>query len=177
MQQQRLRAGGRQCALCVGGCLCWGVGYGLCWASKWVLAGLITGQDVLGDALRQVGVRTTADTWHGMALTWGNIFTFVYTTLQSRGLFWPLAVLAVAALALFACSVRSRAALAKAAPLALAAALPLAWYAALRTHSIQHGWFTWRALGLTLFAGPAFLYVACDARLALRRLAPKRKTK
>ena len=175
--QQRLRAGGRQCALCVGGCLCWGVGYGLCWASKWVLAGLITGQDVLGDALRQVGVRTTADTWHGMALTWGNIFTFVYTTLQSRGLFWPLAVLAVAALALFACSVRSRAALAKAAPLALAAALPLAWYAALRTHSIQHGWFTWRALGLTLFAGPAFLYFACDARLALHRLAPKRKTK
>ena len=175
--QQRLRAGGRQCALCVGGCLCWGVGYGLCWASKWVLAGLITGQDVLGDALRQVGVRTTADTWHGMELTWGNIFNFVYTTLQSRGLFWPLAVLAVAALALFACSVRSRAALAKAAPLALAAALPLAWYAALRTHSIQHGWFTWRALGLTLFAGPAFLYFACDARLALRRLAPKRKTK
>ena len=175
--QQRLRAGGRQCALCVGGCLCWGVGYGLCWASKWVLAGLITGQDVLGDALRQVGVRTTADTWHGMELTWGNIFNFVYTTLQSRGLFWPLAVLAVLALALFACSVRSRAALAKAAPLALAAALPLAWYAALRTHSIQHGWFTWRALGLTLFAGPAFLYFACDARLALRRLAPKRKTK
>ena len=70
-----------------------------------------------------------------------------------------------------------RAARATPAPLALAAALPLAWYAALRTHSIQHGWFTWRALGLTLFAGPAFLYFACDARLALRRLAPKRKTK
>ena len=175
--QQRLRAGGRQCALCVGGCLCWGVGYGVCWASKWVLAGLVTGQDVLGDALRQVGVRTTADTWHGMELTWGNIFRFLYDTLQSRGLFWPLVVLAVLALALFAGSVRSRAALAKAAPLSLAAALPLAWYAALRTHSIQHGWFTWRALGLTLFASPAFLYFACDARLALRRLTPKRKTK
>mgnify|MGYP000385253118 CR=1 FL=1 len=34
--QQRLRAGTRQCGIVVGGSLTWGVGYLLCWASKWV---------------------------------------------------------------------------------------------------------------------------------------------
>lgn len=173
--QQRLRAGKAQCALAAGGCLCWGVGYSLCWASKWVLAGLVTGQNVIADALHQAGVRTAADTWHGMELTWGNILRFIYSTLQAHGLLLPLlAVLLLAAL-LFAFSVRSRAALGRAMPLLLAALLPLLWFAALRTHSIQHGWFTWRALGLTLFAGMAFLYYTCDLRAAVRRL--KRESK
>lgn len=173
--QQRLRAGGRQCALALGGCLCWGVGYGLCWGLKWVLADLVTGQSVIADALHQIGVRTAADTWHGMELTWGNILQFVYSTLQGRGLFWLLVVLVLVGAAVFALSLRSRAALGRAAPLALAAVLPLLWFAVLRTHSIQHGWFTWRALGLTLFAGMAFLYYACDLRLLPRRLQHKKE--
>ena len=78
--QQRLRAGVPQCGIVVGGSLSWGVGYLLCWASKWVLAGLVTGQNVIADALHQVGVRTAADSWHGMELTWGNIIRFVYET-------------------------------------------------------------------------------------------------
>src|SRR5699024_5002557 len=133
--QQRLRAGGAQCALAFGGCLSWGVGYGACWAFKWVLAGLVTGHSVIADALHQIGVRTAADTWHGMHFTWSNIIQFVYSTLQDHGLFWPLVVLAVAAVAVFALSVRSRAALGRAAPLALAAVLPLVWFVVLRTHS------------------------------------------
>ena len=39
---------------------------------------------------RQAGVRTTADTWHGMELSWGNIFRFVGDTLSQRGLLWPV---------------------------------------------------------------------------------------
>lgn len=173
--RQRLRAGGRQCALAFGGCLCWGTGYGLCWAAKWVLASLVTGRDVIGDALHQIGVRTAADTWHGMELTWGNILGFVYTTLQDRGLFWPLVLLVVLGAVLFGATLRSRAALVRAAPLAFTAVLPLVWFAALRTHSIQHGWFTWRALGVTLFAGMAFFYYACSLRDAVRRLHQKRE--
>lgn len=174
--QQRLRAGGRQCALAFGGCLCWGVGYGVAWALKWVLAGLVTGQNIIADAVHQIGVRTAADTWHGMELTWGNIIQFVYSTLADRGLFWPLVVVVVALAAVFCLSLRSRAALGRAMPLALAAVLPLVWFAALRTHSIQHGWFTWRALGLTLFAGMAFLYYACDLRQIGKRLKRKRES-
>ena len=168
--QQRLRGGVPQCALAVGGSLCWGTGYALCWAGKWALAGAVTGNNVLADALHQAEVRTTADTWHGMELTWRNIFGFLYDTLNSHHLFWPaLAVLAVL-IALFILSIRSKTALVRALPLALTTCMTPAWFVLLRTHSIQHGWFTWRALGLTVFAGLAFLYYACDLRAARRRL-------
>ena len=168
--QQRLRAGTRQCGIVVGGSLTWGVGYLLCWASKWVLAGLITGQNVIADALHQVGVRTAADSWHGMELTWGNILRFVYTTLAGKHLFWPLVLAVVLLLALFAVSIRDRQQLARALPLGLCALMTPAWFIVLRTHSIQHGWFTWRALGLTVFAGLAFLYYCCDVRQIAKRL-------
>lgn len=168
--QQRLRGGVPQCALAVGGSLCWGTGYALCWAGKWALAGAVTGNNVLADALHQAEVRTTADTWHGMELTWCNIFGFLYDTLNNHHLFWPaLAVLAVL-IALFILSIRSKTALVRALPLALTTCMTPAWFVLLRTHSIQHGWFTWRALGLTVFAGLAFLYYACDLRAARRRL-------
>ena len=168
--QQRLRAGTRQCGIVVGGSLTWGVGYLLCWASKWVLAGLVTGQNVIADALHQVGVRTAADSWHGMELTWSNILHFVYTTLAGKHLFWPLVLAVVLLLALFAASIRDRQQLARALPLGLCALMTPAWFIVLRTHSIQHGWFTWRALGLTVFAGPAFLYYCCDVRQIAKRL-------
>ena len=168
--QQRLRGGVPQCALAVGGSLCWGTGYALCWAGKWALAGAVTGNNVLADALHQAEVRTTADTWHGIELTWRNIFSFLYDTLNSHHLFWPaLAVLAVL-IALFILSIRSKTALVRALPLALTTCMTPAWFVLLRTHSIQHGWFTWRALGLTVFAGLAFLYYACDLRAARQRL-------
>lgn len=168
--QQRLRAGTRQCGIVVGGSLTWGVGYLLCWASKWVLAGLVTGQNVIADALHQVGVRTAADSWHGMELTWRNILHFVYTTLAGKHLFWPLVLAVVLLLALFAASIRDRQQLARALPLGLCALMTPAWFIVLRTHSIQHGWFTWRALGLTVFAGLAFLYYCCDVRQIAKRL-------
>ena len=44
------------------------------------------------------------------------------------------------------------------------------WLALLRTHSIQHGWFTWRSLTVSIFAGLAFLYYSCGIRTGLRRL-------
>ena len=160
----------RRCGAVVGGALCWGGGYALCWASKWLLAGWVTGQDVVGDALRQAAVRTAADTWHGIELTWPNIFRYVYDTLAGYGLFWPLLAAGVAFAAAAALCVRDRRALAGALPLLLAALSAPAWLALLRTHSIQHGWFTWRSLGVTVFAGLAFLHAACSLQTGRRRL-------
>ena len=168
------RAPLRRCGAVAGGAVCWGAGYALCWASKWVLAGLVTGQNIVGDALHQAAVRTSADTWHGMELTWGNIFRFVYDTLNSRGLFWPLIAAVLACAALFALCLRSRQALCAALPLLLAALSAPAWLALLRTHSIQHGWFTWRSLGVTVFAGLAFVHRACSLSAARQRLRRKR---
>lgn len=160
----------RRCGVVCGGALCWGAGYALCWASKWLLASLVTGQDIIGDALHQASVRTSADTWHGMELTWGNIIRFVWDTLSSHGLLIPLLLLAVICIAAFVLCLRSREALLRALPLALTALSAPAWLCLLRTHSIQHGWFTWRALGVTLFAGFAFVWQACSLKAGTGRV-------
>lgn len=160
----------RRCGVVCGGALCWGAGYALCWASKWVLASLVTGQDIIGDALHQASVRTSADTWHGMELTWGNIIRFVWDTLSSHGLLIPLLLLAVICIAAFVLCLRSREALLRALPLALTALSAPALLCLLRTHSIQHGWFTWRALGVTLFAGFAFVWQACSLKSGAGRV-------
>lgn len=159
-----------RCGVVCGGALCWGAGYAFSWGSKWVLAGLVTGQDIIGDALHQAAVRTSADTWHGMELTWGNIFRFVLDTLTSRGLLIPLVLLAAVCIAAFVLCLRSREAMVRALPLALTALSAPAWLALLRTHSIQHGWFTWRALGVTLFAGLAFVWQSCSLKAGAARL-------
>ena len=160
----------RRCGAVLGGAVGWGAGYALCWATKWVLASIVTGQDIIGDALHQASVRTSADTWHGIELTWPNIFRYVWDTLNSRGLFWPLLLALILLLAAAALCVRDRRALADALPLLLAALSAPAWLALLRTHSIQHGWFTWRSLGVTVFAGLAFLHAACSLTTGIRRV-------
>lgn len=171
--EQRLRGGVAQCGAVAAQAMVWGFGYAACWAMKWVLATFITGQNVMQDALHQAQVRTVANTWHGMELTWGNITRFVYNVLAQRGLFWPLVLLAVLAVAVFVLCLRSRAALVRALPLGLVALFAPAWFVVLRTHSIQHGWFTWRGACVTLFAGMAFVYYACSLRTGLRRLKGK----
>ena len=160
----------RRCGAVLGVAVGWGAGYALCWAAKWVLASIVTGQDIIGDALHQASVRTSADTWHGIELTWPNIFRYVWDTLNSRGLFWPLLLALILLLAAAALCVRDRRALADALPLLLAALSAPAWLALLRTHSIQHGWFTWRSLGVTVFAGLAFLHAACSLTTGIRRV-------
>ena len=58
----------------------------------------------------------------------------------------------------------------RARPIGLTALMLAVWLALLRTHSIQHGWFTWRSLTVSIFAGLAFLYYSCGIRAGLRRL-------
>lgn len=161
-------------ATVVGGSLLWGGGYAFCWASKWVLASLITGRDIIGDAIHQAGVRTGADTWRGMEVTWGNIFRLAFGLLGEKHLLLPLAALALLALGAFFLCLKSPRAFLSALPLALTALMAPAWMAVLRTHSVQHMWFVWRNIAPTLFAGLLFLCRCCDWRLGLSRLTGRR---
>ena len=167
---QRLAAGPRQCAAVAAGSLCWGVGYGGCWALKWVLAGAITGQDVIGDAVRQIGGAHHRRHLARYRTDLGNILRFVLDTLHSRGLFWPLAAVCVLALALFALCLRGRQALATALPLGLTAlmARPGSRCCA-PTRSSTAGSPGARSASRCL-RGLAFVSICCSWKTGLRRL-------
>ena len=46
---------------CIKICIAWAVGYGLCWALKWVITDLTLHKHIISDAIKQIMYRTTAD--------------------------------------------------------------------------------------------------------------------
>lgn len=139
----------------------WGVGYGLCWASKWYIGRLFTGQDILGIAMDSASLHTS-NLWRGRAMTLENIFSFIVETMSSRHVLIPAVIILILFLGAFIYFIKSKKALVSNLHFILIAAMVPVWYLILRHHSIQHGWFTWRAMLVTIFAGLILLSRTID---------------
>jgi len=149
---------------------CWGAGYALVWGSKWVLVDLVTGSSIIKEAIAQMGTRVSG-TWNGMELTLSNIAYFCYKTLDNHGLFYPCLIAAIISIIVFIISIRSKSAFIESCYLLLIASMAPVWFIVLREHSIQHGWFTWRALTVSVFAILLFIYDCCDFNTIIKRVA------
>ena len=124
----------------------WGAGYALTWASKWVLATLITGMDILTDAFVNAGVRINGalnQSWM-LEMFVAKWFMPVFATLFI--LFLLICYMA-----------GGRKFTKRNAYLLLIALMPVGWYLVLQNHSIIHFWFVWRSLGATLFCSLLYL--------------------
>ena len=143
----------------------WGLGYALLWASKWFVAYLITGVNPFDEVIHQVGVRISND-YKGMEMTIPNICGFIWENFQSKNLTWLLyagmALIIGFPILYYAFLLKDKKTFWEYAWLLLIIASVPAWYIILRNHSMQHGWFTWRALLVSLFAGLIFLYYTVD---------------
>ena len=132
-------------------CLSWGIGYAGMWSGKWLMAALLTGQNVFAEAGSAMGNRLGAvdDSGVELALTTG-----VQENL--RIMFNPLTVLmllgVLAVCALLWLRVDGRPDVKRLGTYLLCALLPIAWYMALLNHSAEHAFFTYRALCVTIFA-------------------------
>lgn len=150
----------------------WALGYAFIWGSKWIIGGVITGTDVISDAINQMFIRTTGSTWKGMELTIPNIIQFVFSALAERHLLIPLVIFAVAAIVLYIVFAKEPKEIFYQCWLLLIACMTPVWFLVLREHSIQHGWFTWRAFMISIFAGLLFILNTCSfdaAREKIRR--------
>ena len=128
----------------------WAVGYGVSWVTKWALATLTTGENVLRDGFREFAVR--AGEYQDVS-RWDALVRNV-DMVQWRWVFVVLAVMAVLALFGF-----RRKGLNRAFPCLLLALPPLLWYMVAAEHSYLHFWFTYRNMAVVLFA--LFSSVAC----------------
>ena len=142
------------------GSVVWGIGYASIWASKWILGGLITNVDILSSAVKSTAQRTSND-YRGMDMTLTNIFKFIRETIIEMNLvpfFWVgIALLFVLISFYILLLKKDKPVLKQNLYLLLVAGMVPVWYLVLRNHSIQHGWFTWRALIVPLFAGILFI--------------------
>ena len=151
----------------------WTMGYGLLWASKWMTGYLLTGNNILADAMQSAELRSS-NLYKGMEMTIPNIISFIWDNIRAKhltGLFW-LALAALAALVfVYVRTLKDRRAFKEYSWLLLVAMIVPVWFLALRNHSIQHGWFTWRAGLLSLFSLMLFIYYTTD----IKRLFHKSK--
>jgi len=152
----------------IGASFCWGIGYALIWGSKWVLVDLIAGTNIINDAISQMAARVSG-TWNGMELSLSNIVYFCYKALDGQGLFYSCLIVAMMLIIAFFVSIRSKSAIIESCYLLLIACMTPIWFMVLREHSIQHGWFTWRALTVSIFALLLFVMDCCDFNVLMTR--------
>lgn len=152
---------GRRCMYVVRTGVMWLLGYSLLWASKWGLAFLLTdsGADVLGTAVGSFLLRTSDDVYFGgEKMPISSFFEIILSKLPAVAVcaLWAFAALLVAAVGLWLW--RCRRSMNRYGYLLLIAAMVPVWYMLLRNHSLQHIFFTWRAMFVTIFTVMLFAY-------------------
>jgi hypothetical protein len=135
----------------------WFLGYTSIWVTKWGLGTLLTGVNLMQDASDAAAVRLSKRIFTGMEVTIPNMLEFAYTYLQQRHLFWPLIILLLIVLASLVGAVKNWQKVKENSYLLLISLMVPVWYLVVRNHSVQHGWFTWRATVVSVFAGLLFM--------------------
>lgn len=154
--------------------LMWGIGYALCWMSKWLLANLILEGNVMDS------VFTHANQWAGERT--GRLeavqlnFQYFFLHQGLRTMILPIALggaLVVLAVVFHDGSREKRLC---AAVMFATALIPYAWCFVMAEHSILHAWFTYRNQAMTMCGGYFGLAVLVDWE-KVRASVKKRKKK
>ena len=140
----------------IGSGAAWAFGYGGMWSGKWLAASLITGTNVLRDAMEQAQYRSGGEVTAaegGVNATFGAVLSRNLGVLAN-----PTAAILVLALigmlVWLLVTKRCRFAVERSSLLSLAVAfaVPFVWYFLLRNHSLVHCWMTYRNLSAAVFA-------------------------
>lgn len=144
----------------------WAAGYGCLWASKWIIGYLLTGNNILADAMQSVELRSS-NLYKGMEMTIPNIISFIWTNIKAKhltGLFYLGLAIIAAMIFVYIRIMKDKQSIKNYSWLLLTTMIVPVWFLALRNHSIQHGWFTWRAGLLSLFSLILFIYYTTDIK-------------
>lgn len=151
--------------------VCWALGYGLLWAAKWVIATIVLGWDVIGDAVRQV-VFHMSDAKSNTQSMDSPFEAIARNTMLLLPIWVAVAVFACCiAIALVVTSPRHRfrpldwqAIVA----LLVVSTIPFIWYYFTPNHSYVHYWFTYRAQVVALVGILLAVDVFCRPLMAWR---------
>lgn len=125
-------------------CLAWAAGYGLLWFLKWVMVWVLTGEDIFAATMAQAKLRMVG----GGSQDVEGLGAYAKRIAVVAGFFIVLAAgLAIAVV----CQRDKKAAKAHGWLLVIAALVPV-WWALLLEQSMQHIFFTWRGLTVTIVA-------------------------
>lgn len=136
--------------------ICWCIGLGAMWVSKWTIASIITGENKFTDALGKVAERTSTVSEEG------ETYSFYSAEIRNLGAFFltPVTIIAAAVIIYMICKLLKknltvRDTVRTLFPFLLTGLAPVAWYAFATNHSMIHYWFTNKACVVT-FLGIVF---------------------
>lgn len=137
----------------------WAIGYGITWATKWVVATIVLKQNIISNALSQILSRTSSEA--------GDIHISKIdavkknTDLLFDGFIIKLFIIVLIIwFILFIVSKRKN--IIDILPILVISIYPILWYIVLTNHSYMHFWFTYRSLGVTVFAILSFMMYSID---------------
>ena len=141
--------------------MAWCFGYGGMWVGKWLVASLVTGENVLAAAVDQVAYRSgaeiTADGEAASAGLWEVMGKDLEVYANAAGLLLLLLLVLAVLWAVVIRGFRFRFSGAVCVPLLFISLYPFVWYAVIRNHSMVHCWMTHRNLSATIIALAGFL--------------------
>lgn len=139
----------------------WGIGYGGMWGGKWLAGSLLTGQNILADAVEKVQYRTGAQTVSaegGSTFTYGDILLKnIGVYCNAAGLLLLLGLVILVGYLILVKGYRFRPVQSNLAAFLGVALIPFAWYFVLKNHSGVHYWMTHRNLSITIMALSSFV--------------------
>lgn len=140
----------------IGSGAAWAFGYGGMWSGKWLAASLITGTNVLRDAMEQAQYRSGGEVTAaegGVNAAFGAVLSRNLGVLANpAAAILVLALIGVLVWLLVTKRCRFAPERASLLSLAVAFAVPFVWYFLLRNHSLVHCWMTYRNLSTAVFA-------------------------
>ena len=132
--------------------LMWLGGYASIWISKWVLASVITGSDIVGDAMANARIRTVGSSTSEEGATTVSILLTVWQRLSTKPVFLSVIIALAALVAAYWRGRQPSRVIRDNAWLLLVAIMPLIWSAVLMQHTYIHIFFTWRIGLVTIVA-------------------------
>ena len=127
----------------------WGLGFGGMWASKWLVASLFTGKNVLNNALHSAEVRSSMTNEGGKGIRYGDVLLRLRYTYNGTVL--KLLLIVAITVALVFLIKKNKPDPIKLSGLFLVCLLPFVWFAVLSNHTFVHFWFTYRTLSISLY--------------------------
>ncbi len=137
----------------------WTLGYGITWASKWMLASLVLRKNIVKESLSQILVRTSSTAENTIlnkqeVIQKNSDLIFNDFTLK---IFLVILILWLILLVLY-----RKNKIVNMLPILTVSLYPFIWYSVLKNHSYMHFWFTYRSLGVTVFTLLTFMAYSID---------------
>ena len=127
----------------------WGIGYAGMWSLKWILGSLITGENVIGDAVEQMAYRTSSVVEDAAVSISHMAHELQYSARQYT---WIFALILLSVYFVFQILKLKKLNINLLISFAVISVFPAVWYLALKNHSFVHHWFTYRELSISIYA-------------------------